>query len=78
MILTVPDAELLDGLLQHPDTSPYFGGRLGPTVAIVSEDSWEPLQATLKTLGLRFVDNDALPDDSVTDKGAAKSKKSSR
>ena len=31
LVLTLPDAGLLDGLLQHPATSPWLGDRLGPT-----------------------------------------------
>ena len=57
MVLTVPDPDLLDGLHQHPDTSPYLGDRLGPTSAIVRESCWPALKKILQSLGLRFVDS---------------------
>jgi hypothetical protein len=61
MILSVPDQDLLDGLLQHPDTSPYLGDRLGPNAAIVRDGSWPSLQEMLNSLGLRFLDADNPP-----------------
>ena len=30
LVLTLPSVGLLDGLLQHPATSPWLGDRLGP------------------------------------------------
>jgi hypothetical protein len=56
LVLTVPTEDLLDGLLQHPDTAPHFGDRLGPNSAIVRETSWHDLRQTLDALGLPFAD----------------------
>jgi hypothetical protein len=58
LVLTVPTEDLLDGLLQHPDTAPYFGDRLGPIAAIVREAGWPDLRQTLDALGLPFADAD--------------------
>ena len=51
LILTVPDAWLLDGLLQHPATSSWLGDRLGQTAVVISDDHLEPLRKALKELG---------------------------
>ena len=53
LVLTLPDAGLLDGLLQHPATSPWLGDRLGPTSVTIADDQLEPLRKTLKELGMR-------------------------
>ena len=37
LVLRLPDAGLLDGLLQHPATSPWLGDRLGPTAVAISK-----------------------------------------
>ena len=52
LVLTLPDAGLLDGLLQHPATSPWLGDRLGPTAVAISDDQLEPLRKALKELGI--------------------------
>jgi hypothetical protein len=52
LILTLTDAGLLDGLLQHPATSPWLGDRLGPTVVAISDDHLEPLRKVLRELGI--------------------------
>jgi hypothetical protein len=52
LVLTLPDAGLLDGLLQHPATRPWLGDRLGPTAVAISDDHVEPLHKTLKELGI--------------------------
>ena len=52
LVLTLPDTGLLDGLLQHPATSPWLGDRLGPTSVTISDDHLEPLRKTLKELGI--------------------------
>ena len=56
IVMTVPSAELLDGLMQHPSTGPHLGDRLGPTTAIVPEDDFEPLAKALAELGLSLGD----------------------
>ena len=56
IVLTVPSAELLDGLMQHPSTGPHLGDRLGPTTAIVPDDDYEPLTRALQELGLSMAD----------------------
>jgi hypothetical protein len=52
LVLTLPDAGLLDGLLQHPATSPWLGDRLGPTAVVISDDHLEPLRKTLAEMGI--------------------------
>ena len=52
LVLTLPNAELLDGLLQHPATHPWLGDRLGPTSVTIADDQLRPLQKALKGLGL--------------------------
>jgi hypothetical protein len=52
LILTLPDAGLLDGLIQHPATGPWLGERLGPTAAAIPDDHLEPLRKALEELGI--------------------------
>ncbi len=54
LILNLPTAELLDGLLQHPATSPWLGDRLGPTAVAIADDRLAPLQNALKELGVEL------------------------
>jgi hypothetical protein len=51
-ILNLPAAELLDGLLQHPATSPFLGERLGPACIAIPEEHLAPLQKALRQLGI--------------------------
>jgi hypothetical protein len=55
MVLNLPSAELLDGLLQHPDTSPWLGERLGPTSVVIPDDHLGAFQKALKDLGISLV-----------------------
>jgi hypothetical protein len=59
LVIQAPTAEILDGLLQHPDTAPHLGERLGPTTVVVHDETLEPLRAALRTLGLGLLDPDA-------------------
>jgi hypothetical protein len=52
LVLQVPSAHWLDGLLQHPATRDYLGQRLGPTTVIIPEESLTPFQRALEGLGL--------------------------
>ena len=52
LVLDLPTAELLDGLMQHPATSPWLGDRLGPTAIVIADDKLAPLQNALKELGI--------------------------
>ena len=52
LVLNLPTAELLDGLLQHPATGPLLGDRLGPTAVVIADDRLAPLQKALKELGI--------------------------
>ncbi len=52
IVMTVPSADLLDGLFQHPTTGPHLGDRLGPTTAIVPDEDFELLRIALAELGL--------------------------
>ena len=51
-VLNLPTAELLDGLLQHPATRQWLGDRLGPKSVSIRDDDLEPLQKTLKEMGI--------------------------
>jgi hypothetical protein len=53
-VLTLPAPGLLDGLLQHPATSPWLGDRLGPTAVVVADEHMESLRKALKELGIAF------------------------
>ena len=52
LVLNLPAAELLDGLLQHPATSPLLSRRLGPSSVAIADDRLAPLQKALKELGI--------------------------
>jgi hypothetical protein len=52
LVLTLSDAVMLDGLLQHPATRPFLGDRLGPNVVAIPDDRLEPLRQALKELGI--------------------------
>jgi len=52
LVLDVPSAELLDGVLQHPLTRPWLGDRLGPVSVEVSEENVDQLRAALSELGV--------------------------
>jgi hypothetical protein len=52
LVLTLPDAGLLDGLLQHPATGPWLGDRLGPTAVVIADDHLEPLRKAVRELGI--------------------------
>ncbi len=54
IVMRVPHADMLDGLLQHPSTAPWLGERLGPESVEISESACEALAKSLKELGLRF------------------------
>jgi hypothetical protein len=52
VVLNLPSSELLDGMVQHPATSPLLGERLGPTAVTVADDQLGPLRKALKGLGI--------------------------
>lgn len=52
LVLNVPSAELLDGVMQHPMTRSRVGDRLGPVSVEVPEEYAEELRAALKELGV--------------------------
>ena len=54
VILKATTGELLDGLVQHPETASLLGTRLGPTAMIVPADSIAALKKTLESLGFEF------------------------
>ncbi|HEU5116944.1 MAG TPA: hypothetical protein VFT74_09745, partial [Isosphaeraceae bacterium] len=54
IVLRVPHADMLDGLLQHPSTAPWLGERLGPESVEISEAACDALAKALNELGLRF------------------------
>ncbi len=51
-VLILPGPGLLDGLLQHPATSPWLGERLGPTAVVVPDEHVDSLRSALGELGL--------------------------
>jgi hypothetical protein len=53
-ILNLPSAELVDGLLQHPATSPFLGERLGPACVAIPDEHLAPLQQALNELGIHL------------------------
>jgi hypothetical protein len=57
--LNAPSSELLDGLIQHPDTRAHLGERLGPTTVIVPDEALAPLRRALEGFGLNLADPDA-------------------
>jgi hypothetical protein len=52
LVLQVPSAQWLDGLLQHPATRDYLGERLGPTTVIIPDELIVPFRRALEGLGL--------------------------
>ena len=54
LILTLPSAKLLDGLIQHPATGPLLGERLGPVTVSVPEAELDPLKQALEQLGVEL------------------------
>ncbi len=54
LVINLPTAELLDGLLQHPATAPFLGRRLGATSVVVADEKLPALQKALKELGIEL------------------------
>jgi hypothetical protein len=54
LILTLPSAKLLDGLIQHPATGPRLGERLGPFTVSVPAAELDPLKRALEELGVEL------------------------
>lgn len=54
LVLTAPSAELLDGIMQHPETGPLLDERLGPVSVVVAEDQLDRLRAALHRFGVEF------------------------
>jgi hypothetical protein len=54
LVLTAPSAEMLDGVVQHPDTRDLLGERLGPTAVIVPEAGAGTLRERLRRFGIAF------------------------
>ena len=52
LVIELPNADLLDGLLQHPSTSPLLGKRLGPSAVVIAENHLPSLQKALKDLSI--------------------------
>jgi hypothetical protein len=52
VVLSTPSEDLLDGLLQHPETRDYLGERLGPTAVAVAETLLPSLHEAARKLGL--------------------------
>lgn len=54
IVLHVPAEELLDGIMQHPDTRPHLGERLGPTAVVIPPLSLDALRGALRQLGIHL------------------------
>lgn len=54
LVVTTPSAEILDGLLQHPETRDLFGERIGDTTITISEARLTRLDAALRGLGIEL------------------------
>ncbi|WP_165065331.1 helicase-associated domain-containing protein [Paludisphaera rhizosphaerae] len=54
LVLTAPSAELLDGIMQHPETGPLLSERLGPVSVVVSDDQLDRLRIALQRFGVEF------------------------
>ena len=52
LVLTLENAELLDGLVQHPSIGPWLGDRLGPNSVTIADECLAPLQKSLQDLGI--------------------------
>jgi hypothetical protein len=52
LVLTVPTAEIADGLMQWPATRPRIAERLGPQALVVRPDDLPALRAVLAELGI--------------------------
>jgi hypothetical protein len=52
VVLTLLNAELLEGLRQHPATTAFLGERLGPTSVAIPENHVASLQSALRELGI--------------------------
>ncbi len=55
IVLNLPAADLLDGLLQHPATRDKLGDRLGPTAVVVPDGQIEPLREALRGFGMEIL-----------------------
>lgn len=58
LILSVPSAEVADGLMQLPETGGLIEGRLGPTALVVAEENVTRLRQRLTELGLNLLAED--------------------
>jgi hypothetical protein len=54
LVLTVPTAEVADGLLQLPETAALIDARLGPTALVVAETNAVVLRQRLAELGIKL------------------------
>ncbi len=54
LLLHTPNADFLDGLLQHPTTRGLLGDRLGPTTVVVPDEKQNELSQALADLGLKL------------------------
>jgi hypothetical protein len=54
LVLTTPTPEILDGLLQHPDTRHLLGERLGEMTVSIEESKLERLSEILTRLGIQL------------------------
>ena len=51
LVLRTPTVELLDGLVQHPDTRNLLGERLGPTAITIPEEALPDFRLAIARLG---------------------------
>lgn len=54
LVLSAPSADMLDGVIQHPDTRDLLGERLGPITVVVPEANVDALRQRLRRFGIAF------------------------
>jgi hypothetical protein len=54
LVLTLPDAEIADGLVQWPETAPLIARRLGAQAIAVTPEDLPQLTQKLEAVGLKF------------------------
>lgn len=57
LVLHAPNAELLDGMAQHPETRELLGARLGPTSVVIPDAALDSFRRAVERLGLSFDDS---------------------
>jgi hypothetical protein len=59
LVVRTPTGEILDGLVQHPETRDLLGERLGPTAVAISADALPAFRLAVARLGIPLHDDPA-------------------